>query len=483
MKNIDCFIPAENTKRVQSTVEALRQCVLVNNIYLLSTENIQLPNCKTLTIKNLTESQTVKTIAQHSNGEFSLIYTSTDQLAFAQYGLERLYHLAKDSNAALLYSDYNIANQGGLSHHPNIDYQFGSLRDDFDFGPVLFYRSDILKKAVNDFEKDYPFAGLYRLRLKASTLGNILHINEFLYTIFENEDIPTNQFDYVDPKNRAVQIDMEAACTEHLKDINGYLKPVFKTLHLDRKIFENEASVIIPVRNRERTIEDAIQSVLNQKTKFKFNLIIIDNYSTDKTGEIIDRYAQKDTRVLHLIPERTDLGIGGCWNTGIDHPQCGKFAVQLDSDDVYQDEKTLQTIVDAFYNQQCAMVVGSYTLTDGDMQTIPPGLIDHKEWTEDNGRNNALRINGLGAPRAFYTPLLRTFHVPNTNYGEDYALGLYFSREYKIGRIMNSIYLCRRWEGNSDAALSLEKINANNLYKDKIRTFELMARINLNLKY
>ena len=285
------------------------------------------------------------------------------------------------------------------------------------------------------------------------------------------------QFDYVDPKNRAVQIEMEDACTNHLKRIGGYLPPKFQEIDFNKGDFANEASVIIPVRNRERTLEDAIRSVLSQKTDFKFNLIVIDNHSTDRTSDIIEKYAQADKRVIHLIPERTDLGIGGCWNAGIDHPACGKFAVQLDSDDVYEDEHTLQTMVNAFYEQKCAMVVGSYTMTNINMEPIPPGVIDHKEWTPENGRNNALRINGLGAPRAFYTPLLREIRVPNTSYGEDYALGLYFSRRYQIGRIMKSVYLCRRWDDNSDAALDISKINANNSYKDKIRTIELMARI------
>jgi glycosyltransferase involved in cell wall biosynthesis len=341
-----------------------------------------------------------------------------------------------------------------------------------------------LKRAVAETTAEYQFAGIYNLRLKVSQHYTIVRINEYLYSEIELDTRKSGekQFDYVDPKNRQVQIEMELACTDHLKAIGGYLVPNFESVNFDEGEFVNEASVIIPVRNRARTIEDAIRSVLAQKTTFPFNLIIIDNYSTDGTSDIIRKYAEQDNRVVHLVPERTDLGIGGCWNAGVDHATCGKFAVQLDSDDVYQDENTLQTIVNAFYEQNCAMVVGSYTMTNGDMQPIPPGLIDHKEWTPDNGRNNALRINGLGAPRAFYTPMLRRVKVPNTSYGEDYALGLRFSRQYQIGRIYTSLYLCRRWDGNSDAALSIEKINANNLYKDKIRTMELLARIAMNKK-
>jgi glycosyltransferase involved in cell wall biosynthesis len=272
---------------------------------------------------------------------------------------------------------------------------------------------------------------------------------------------------------------MEQACTEHLKEIGGYLKPNFTPIDFDQEQFEYEASVIIPVRNRIRTIRDAIRSVLKQQCDFKFNLIVIDNHSTDGTSEAIDEF-KADERVIHIIPERNDLGIGGCWNMGVHHPKCGKFAIQLDSDDVYKDEHTLSIMVRAFYEQQCGMVVGTYMMTDFEMKMLPPGIIDHREWTPENGRNNALRINGLGAPRAFYTPLLRQIKVPNTSYGEDYALGLRFSRRYQIGRVYDVVYLCRRWEGNSDAALDIAKTNANNLYKDRIRTWELEARIQLN---
>jgi glycosyltransferase involved in cell wall biosynthesis len=284
------------------------------------------------------------------------------------------------------------------------------------------------------------------------------------------------QFDYVDPRNRAVQIEMEIACTSHLKDVKAFLKPVFKKIEFEEGKFDNEASVIIPVRNRVRTLGDAISSVLTQKAGFKFNLIVIDNHSTDGTGELIQSFASKDERVVHLIPERKDLGIGGCWNEGVFHHSCGKFAIQLDSDDLYIDDNVVARIVEAFYKQQCAMVVGSYKMVNFNLEDIPPGLIDHKEWTPENGRNNALRINGLGAPRAFYTPVLRTIRVPNVSYGEDYAVGLAISRHYQIGRIMDPLYLCRRWDENSDASLDVTKMNSHNLYKDKIRTIEFIAR-------
>jgi len=378
----------------------------------------------------------------------------------------------------LVYSDYFEIKDGVRSNYPVIDYQEGSLRDDFNFGSVLFYNAANLKKAVAETTENYQFAGLYNLRLKVSQQAELVHMNEYLYAEVEIDTRKSGekQFDYVDPKNRAVQIEMEAACTDHLKAICGYLAPQFKEIAFDESNFPVEASVIIPIRNRVKTVEDAIKSVLMQKTNFDFNLIIVDNFSTDGTSELIQKYAKVDSRVIHITPNRNDLGIGGCWNEGVHSEQCGKFAVQLDSDDVYQTENTLQIIVDAFYAQNCAMVIGSYTMTNFAMETIAPGLIDHKEWTPENGRNNALRINGLGAPRAFYTPVLRDIKVPNTSYGEDYALGLRISREYQIGRVYESVYLCRRWDENSDASLDVVKMNGHNLYKDKIRTVELKAR-------
>ena len=301
---------------------------------------------------------------------------------------------------------------------------------------------------------------------------------EFLYTENETDKRKSGQkmFDYVDPKNRQVQIEMEQACTAHLKEVDAYLEPIFKEIAFDQSDFPVEASVIIPVRNREKTIGDAIESVLSQKTDFDFNLIIVDNFSTDGTSEIVKSFVEKDDRVIHLIPDRKDLGIGGCWNAGVAHDLCGKFSIQLDSDDLYIDDGVISKIVSAFYEQNCAMVVGSYQMVNFKLEEIPPGLIDHKEWTADNGRNNALRINGLGAPRAFYTPVLRDVKVPNTSYGEDYALGLNISRHYQIGRIYDPLYLCRRWEENSDAELDIYKSNAHNFYKDKIRTLEFWAR-------
>jgi hypothetical protein len=486
MKQINCYIPFVNREETLLTVNNLKQSTLVNKIFLLtsSTDLSPIENCSILTVNSNKSTETIKQIIDSSDAEYTLIYTKSTELELGQYALDRFLTIASDTKAGLVYSDYYQIIDQIRSNVPLIDYQQGSLRDDFNFGSVLFYSTNVLKSVYDRLTVAYNFAGLYDLRLKVSQLGSLIHINEYLYTEIEydNRKSGEKQFDYVDPKNREVQLEMEQACTSHLKAIGAFLKPEFQSVNFNNCKFDFEASVIIPVRNRVKTIEDAIKSVISQKAEFDFNLIIIDNFSTDGTSELIQKYALENKNIIHLIPERKDLGIGGCWNVGIQSIHCGKFAVQLDSDDVYQDSNTLQKIVDAFYTQNCAMVVGSYTMTNFNMETIPPGLIDHKEWTPDNGRNNALRINGLGAPRAFFTPVLRELKVPNTSYGEDYALGLYFSRRYQIGRIYESLYLCRRWDENSDASLDVSKMNQHNLYKDKIRTLEIIARKNLNIQ-
>ena len=486
MKNtVDCFIPYASAEQVAQTIKELKQSDVVSKIYLLSTDEKapEVEGCEIIAIDSLTSSATMRKIGAKASADYTLLYTSYDTLVPGYFALERLIRLSDDSEGGMLYADSYVEVDGVRSNLPVIDYQKGSLRDDFTFGPLLFFSTSTLKLAAAGITRDFKAAGLYDLRLRISRITPIVHVNEYLYTSItapKSED-GESHFSYVDPKNRGVQIEMEQACTDHLKEIDGYLKPEFEKVDFNKGTFKYEASVIIPVRNRARTIRDAIRSVLSQKTDFPFNLIIVDNHSTDGTSEAIEEFAS-DPRVIHIIPERSDLGIGGCWNMGVEHPDCGKFAVQLDSDDIYADENTLTKMVGAFYEQNCAMVVGSYRLTDIDLNTIPPGVIDHKEWTPDNGRNNALRINGLGAPRAFYTPVLREIHVPNTSYGEDYALGLAFSRRYQIGRVYDVVYLCRRWEDNSDHALDIEKTNRNNLYKDRIRTWELQARIAMNTK-
>ena len=467
MKKITCFVPYIDESQAGKTLSALRNSQLVDKVVCLD--------------EPVFKSETIRRIAAESNADYALVYTKTTTLELGYMALERLLQIAQDTNAGLVYADHYQVKGGELVKAPVIDYQKGSLRDDFDFGSVLFFDAAALKESVQRMTESYQHAGLYDLRLKLSQRYALVHANEYLYSEVEEDNRKSGekQFDYVDPRNRDRQIEMEKACTQHLKEIGGYLEPHFEDIDFNQGEFEVEASVIIPVRNRAATIGAAIESVLKQQTKFKFNLIVIDNHSTDGTTEAIDAF-KADGRVVHLVPERNDLGIGGCWNYGVNSAHCGKFAVQLDSDDLYKDEHTLQTIVDAFYEQKCAMVIGSYMMTDFDLNELPPGVIDHKEWTPDNGRNNALRINGLGAPRAFYTPVLRSIGLPNTSYGEDYAMGLNISRHYQIGRIYDVLYLCRRWGGNSDAALSIEKVNANNLYKDRIRTWELEARIALN---
>ncbi|WP_462358309.1 DUF4922 domain-containing protein [Phocaeicola coprocola] len=488
-KTITCFIPYGSENQINKTIRHLQECSTVDRIFLLPTSpvpNLSLPDkCYILPSSAPESVERYKQVALYANTPFTLICTQVQDLEFGYMALERMCDYLSAPQCSMVYADHYKTIKGERTPHPVIDHQLGSVRDDFDFGSLLMFRTDYLKRAINEIEaeKEYQHSALYALRLALSRYGELTHIREFLYTETEIDlrKSGEKQFDYVDPRNRQVQIEREEVFTRHLKKIGAYLKPSMMTVDLKEGEFSHEASIIIPVRNRARTINDAIRSVLGQETSFPFNLIIIDNHSTDGTSEIIEQY-KNDNRVIHLIPERTDLGIGGCWNLGINHPQCGRFAIQLDSDDLYSSPHTLQTIVDKFYKEQCAMVIGSYRMTDFTLQTLPPGVINHKEWTDENGHNNALRINGLGAPRAFFTPLLRKIRVPNTSYGEDYALGLAFSRQYRIGRIYDVLYLCRRWEGNSDAALSIEKINQNNNYKDSLRTLEIKLRQAMNKK-
>ena len=419
-------------------------------------------------------------LLQGLDTEYALLYMKTSPIELSKASLKRLVSIANDTSASMVYSNYYQVMNGETSVVPTIEYQLGSVRDDFNFGSLVLVRVEDVR-AVSIAE--YEFATWYAIRLALSNLGEIVHIDEVLYTEMEEDTRKSGekQFDYVNPRNRAVQIEMEKAFTAYLKETGAYLEPKFKDVDFSGVAFENEASVIIPVRNRVKTVADAVRSALSQKTSFPFNVIVIDNHSTDGTTELLREIAEQDSRLVHIVPESTKLGIGGCWMEGVNNPACGKFAVQLDSDDLYDGDNVLQQIVDEFYAQNCAMLIGSYTMTNFNLEVLPPGLIDHAEWTPDNGRNNALRINGLGAPRAFFTPLLREYGVPNVSYGEDYALGLRFSREYQIGRIYNSLYLCRRWEGNSDAALAIHKVNANNFYKDKLRTIEIAARQNTQI--
>ena len=492
-QKIDLFLPCEDQDVAQEALLELHDNKTVQHINLLVSADFaashQVPDgCTFIVVDRLESSNTVSSIAENTDADYVIICTKATPIRWGLYALERFLRTADDTGAVMVYSDHYSVQEGKLEKHPVIDYQAGSLRDDFDFGSLWLVKAqNLLDYAAQQDRQEYQFAGLYDLRLYLSRVGEIFHINEFLYTEDELDTRKSGekQFDYVNPRNREVQIEMEKACTHHLEkvgalvDTNYYRQPDF-----DEQEFEYEASVIIPVFNREKTIADAVKSALSQKTSFKFNVIVVNNHSTDRTGEILSEIAhemeerndKQAERLVQIVPDRNDLGIGGCWNMAINSDHCGKFAVQLDSDDLYSSPKTLQKIVDAFHKQKAAMMIGSYRMCDFDLNTLPPGLIDHKEWTEDNGCNNALRINGLGAPRAFFTPLVRQIQFPNTSYGEDYALGLVFSRRYRIGRIYDELYLCRRWGGNSDAALSIDKVNANNLYKDRLRTMELKAR-------
>lgn len=485
-EKIDLFLPCEYIGDAQNALSVLHEYKTVQHIHFLVSADFaahhQVPEgCTFVITDRLESSNTIVSIAENTDADYVMICTRHTTIGWGNNTLERFLRVADDTDAVMVYADHYKMVEDKMEKHPVIDYQSGSLRDDFDFGSLWCIKAQALADYIAQPDREeYQFAALYDLRLYLSRVGEIFHLNEFLYSEAELDTRKSGekQFDYVNPRNREVQIEMEKACTQHLGKVGALIDTTFyRQPDFGEQDFEYEASVIIPVFNREKTVADAVKSALGQKANFKFNVIVVNNHSTDRTGEILDEL--KADNLIQIVPERTDLGIGGCWNEAINSSFCGKFAVQLDSDDLYSSPKTLQKIVDAFYKQKAAMIIGSYRMCDFDLNTLPPGLIDHKEWTDENGCNNALRINGLGAPRAFFTPLVRQIQFPNTSYGEDYALGLAFSRRYRIGRIYDELYLCRRWGGNSDAALSVEKVNANNLYKDRLRTMELKARQHL----
>lgn len=474
-KLVDCFIPRGNEEETKRNLEALKAEELVGNVTVIE--------------GNVKASAALKDIAEKAEAPYTLLYLKGQFVQLGYLALERMVQVADITEAGLTYADhYNISADGKRADAPTIDYQMGALRDDFNFGSVLLFRTDALKESASRMNADYQAAGFYDLRLKLAEKYEISHVNEYLYSEVELDTRKTGEklFDYVDPRNRASQIEMEKAVTEYLKEIGGYLKPEFTPVDIMAGQFPVEISVMIPVRNRIRTIRDAVSSALAQKTNFKYNVFVIENgpecHSTDGTTEAVAEMAKADDRIVHVVTPRRDLGVGGSWNLCAHDPRCGRFIVQLDSDDVYLDENTLQTYYDAFMEQKTAAIIGSYVLTDINKNILPPGKIDHAEWTPENGRNNALRINGLGAPRGMYSPLLRDLTMPNVNYGEDYAFMLAISRHYLIGRIYDPVYCCRRWDDNSDGDLSIEKENRNNTYKDRIRTWELKARIAMNRK-
>ncbi|HWO00104.1 MAG TPA: glycosyltransferase family A protein [Blastocatellia bacterium] len=472
-------------------VEALAASSVVSELVFIDRERIDLKlNPRELRKTQFVESDffsgpAIAHLLEAVKTDYLLLALPGEQIDPGARALERMLQAADESGAGLVYADFKDQIDGELSDHPLIDCQPGSIRDNFDFGPLILLSKRAVETTLRKHggvEQKLKWAGLYDLRLKLSIEEAPLRIPEPLYrrAPMDKRASGERQFDYVDPRKRDYQREMERVAGSHLKKIGAFLHPQFKSVPPPAERFPVRASVVIPVRNRERTIRDAVMSALSQKTPFEYNVIVVDNHSTDRTTEILSDLASKHAQLVHAKPTRTDLGIGGCWNEAVYSKQCGEFAVQLDSDDLYSDDQTLAKIVARLEQGPFAMVIGSYTIVDFQLNPIPPGLIDHREWTRANGRNNALRINGLGAPRAFYVPVLRQFGFPNTSYGEDYATALRISRDYEIGRIYESIYFARRWEGNSDAALPLATANRYDYYKDHLRTVEIRARQRMN---
>lgn len=490
---INCFLPFSCWDEALTTIAELRQSPAVGTIFLLCPEtpdpSTPTPEgCQVLhSFSPIGHFGNLRLVEQCMRGEYCLMLTAPRPVRLGHRAVERMLRVAEDCRAGIVYADHYVEDEGVRTLHPLIDFQAGSLRSDFDMGTLLMVHHTVVRAAAQlpeqvGMEAQMRYAAFYALALAFHAVERPLpvHISEPLYTI-DRTDRRTSgerQFDYVNPAQAEVQREMEVVFTQFLRETGAYIPRLdLVSPDLTEGTFPVEASVIIPVKNRARTIADAVRSALSQQTDFDYNVIVIDNHSTDGTTEILAALAKEDPRLVHLTPTRTDLGIGGCWSLAVHHPQCGRFAVQLDSDDLYSGTDTLAKMVGAFYQQRAAMVIGSYRMTDFDLNTLPPGVIDHREWTEENGHNNLLRVNGAGAPRAFFTPVLRReVEIPNISYGEDYAMALAISRTYRIGRVWDVVYLCRRWEGNSDANLPQTRQNENNLLKDKLRTIELNAR-------
>jgi hypothetical protein len=485
--SIKVFITAEHPGSAQCTYNNIKMNNPEYDITVITKhQNKTLPeNANNIKTKSFGSSELFRRIIEQCQNKYFFLIAGNDEIHISNESLAMFIDRAEESGAGIVYSDFYDICQNKKSVHPVIDYQLGSIRDDFDFGNIILFRKEAAERCLSEIA-DYNYAGFYSIRLAISIDYPIIRIPGCLYSrhLQIEKQSAEKQFKYVNPKNREVQIEMELAFTYYLKQIGAFIKQPGKNIDLTDNDFKYEVSIIIPVKDRSTTIINAVDSALQQKTNFAFNIIVVDNHSNDGTTEFIKTLSDQESRLLHLIPRRKDLGIGGCWNEAISNPNCGRFAIQLDSDDIYKSESTLQKIVDIFYKENCAMVIGSYELVDFEMNKIPPGLINHKEWTDENGHNNALRINGLGAPRAFFTPIIRKIKFPNVSYGEDYSVALAISRENKIGRIYNSLYLCRRWEGNTDTGLSIEKENLNNIYKDGLRSREIIERqkTNKNLK-
>lgn len=482
LKPLTIVIPYAPEPVLKKTLLPLIRSDLVDRILIISQESVTLkvPGASVLTATPLSSGLTLNQVLSMISTRYLLLLPEFKPISIEPNTLEKFLHAAESTKAGMVYSDFydQVGHQKTI--HPLNDYQPGSVRDDFDFGAMILFSVPAIQSALKKYGPipEVTFAGLYDLRLRVSIDHPVHHLPEPLYSVMKKEGSSSDGklFAYLDPKHRALQKEMETVFTEYLKRIGAYLFPDFKEVEPIATPFPVEASVIIPVRNREDTIGEAVKSALSQETHFPFNIIVVDNHSTDETTPILSNLAGTYSQINHIVPERTDLRIGGCWNEAIHHPACGRYAVQLDSDDLYASKQTLQKMVERLRKENLAMVIGSYTLVDSALNEIPPGLIDHREWTDENGHNNALRINGLGAPRGFHTSLLRRIGFPNVSYGEDYAVVLRICREYKIGRIYESLYLCRRWSGNTDAGLTIEEENQKNAFKDKIRSAEILAR-------
>jgi hypothetical protein len=483
MNSLTVVTPHYPGPSFEKTLLSLTKSSLVERVVIVSQDplHLKIPRCHLIAAASILSHETLGNIIDEIQTKHFLLLSKAHQISMGPEALDRLVTVAETTKASLVYSDFYDENEDGKRFHPLIDYQPGSVRDDFNFGAMMLFSVDAVQRALRKYGAipEVKFAGLYDLRLKVSIDQAIGHLKEPLYTM-RKADAPSRDetlFAYVDPRNRAVQMEMETVFTDYLKKIGAYLAPQhLREVEPATTSYPVEASVVIPVRNRKETISDAVRSAQSQETDFPFNVIVVDNHSTDGTTAILSDLARHSPGLKHTIPARTDLGIGGCWNEAIHSEACGRYAVQLDSDDLYGSPRTLQKMVDMVRQGNYAMVIGSYTLVDSKGQEIPPGLIDHREWTDSNGHNNALRIHGLGAPRAFNTGLMRNIGFLNVSYGEDYAAALRICRDYRIGRIYESLYLCRRWSGNTDAGLTLEEANRNDTFKDKVRTDEILAR-------
>jgi hypothetical protein len=499
MNSLSAVIPYDPKPYFEKTLLSLTRSGLIRDIVIVSQETVRfkMEGCRVLLAGPFTSQATVNLMLDQIRTKYLLLLPRTRQVSIEPKSLERFIETAKSTRAGLIYSDFYDETGQGRTLHPLSDYQFGSVRDDFDFGPIILFSVDAIRGALKKYGAmpGVIFAGFYNLRLKVSIDHSLYHLPEPLYSVFETDKSPRNAgairqsavqdriFAYVDPRNEAAQKEMETIFTDYLKKIGAYLpRSHLREVRQRPKSFPVEASIVIPVRNRKETIGEALKSALSQETGFPFNIIVVDNHSTDGTTAILSDLGRQYPTLKHIIPKRTDLGIGACWNEAIHAEACGRYAVQLDSDDLYSGSRTLQKLIDMLRQDNYAMVVGSYTLVDSGRKEISPGLVNHREWTDENGHNNALRINGLGAPRAFNTDLMRRIGFLNVSYGEDYAAALRICREYRIGRIYESLYLCRRWSGNTDAALSIEEVNRNDAFKDKVRTDEILARQKMNLE-